>query len=368
MTLAFVRQQCWILGGRQPVRSFILKCMRCARQRGLRAQQLMGQLPSHRVTPAPPFTHTGVDYAGPITLKTWKGRGSKTMKGWLCVFVCFTTSAVHLEAVSDCSTDAFLAAFRRFSGRRGLCQTLYSDCGTNFIGAAAEIKKLFDRGSKECSQLQQVFARDRITWRFNPPAAPHMGGKWEAAVKSVKHHLARLHETAFTFEELTTLLTQIEAVLNSRPLEALTEDPDDLAVLTPGHFLIGQAINTLPEPSLLDLKTARLDRWQLIQQQLQRFWSTWSTSYLQRQQAISKWQHPTNQLKEGSLVLITDERFPPSKWPLARIITLHPGKDGLTRVVTLKTATTTLTRPVSKLAVLPFNPSSDQKDDRSSAS
>ncbi|XP_011883306.1 PREDICTED: uncharacterized protein LOC105570566 [Vollenhovia emeryi] len=353
LTLAKIRQTYWILGGRAPVKSHILRCVVCARQRGVRAQQLMSQLPMARVTPARPFAHTGVDYAGPIQLKTWKGRGAKVHKGWMCVFVCMTTSAVHLEVVSDYSTDGFLATYRRFSSRRGPAEVLYSDCGTNFVGADTALKKLFKDSSKEFKDLTATLSTKETSWRFNSPSSPHMGGKWEAVVKSIKFHLRRtIGETPLTFEEFSTLLTQIEAVLNSRPLEPLSDDPDDLSALTPGHFLVGSALNAIPEPSLIDISTSRLSRWQLIQQRVQQFWSQWSSHYLQRQQAISKWHHPTNDITVGSLVLLTDERMPPSKWPLARVLELHPGKDGLTRIVTIKTATTTLTRPIVKLAPL----------------
>ncbi|XP_015123620.1 uncharacterized protein LOC107045776 [Diachasma alloeum] len=115
-----------------------------------------------------------------------------------------------------------------------------------------------------------------------PLGAPHFGGKGEATVKSVKFHLKRkIADTLLTFEELTTLLAQIEAVLNSRPLEPLSEGADDVSALTPGHVLIGQALTALPEPSLDDLNIARLSRWQLVQQKVECFWKRWSTSYLQ---------------------------------------------------------------------------------------
>ncbi|XP_011877367.1 PREDICTED: uncharacterized protein LOC105567254 [Vollenhovia emeryi] len=355
LTLAHIRQSYWIIGGRAPVKSHILRCVVCARQRGIRAHQLMGQLPLPRVTPSRAFTHTGIDYAGPLTLKTWKGRGAKTHKGWICVFVCLTTSAVHLEVVSDYSTDGFISTYRRFVSRRGIPHSLYSDCGTNFVGAEKSLQTLFTESSQDNRRISSLLAQDRTQWIFNPPAAPHMGGKWEAVVKSLKHHLRRtIGETLLTFEETTTLLAQIEAILNSRPLEPLSDDSDDISALTPGHFLIGSALTSVPEPSLKDLATARLSRWQFIQQRVQQFWSQWSAQYLQRQQAISKWHHLSNDIQVGTLVLITDERLPPCKWPLARVSTLMPAKDGLTRVVTLKTPTTTLTRPITKLAPLPI--------------
>ncbi|XP_057339392.1 uncharacterized protein LOC130676900 [Microplitis mediator] len=324
----------------------------------------MGQLPSARVRPSKAFLHTGIDYAGPVTLKTFQGRGAKTYKGWIAVFVCLATSAIHIEIVTDYSTDAFVAAFRRFTSRRGACSTLYSDCGTNFVGADATLKREFAAGSRQLRELQYLLATDGTDWKFNPPSAPHFGGKWEAAVKSIKFHLIRtIGESLLTYDQLATVLTQIEAVLNSRPIAPLSEDPADLTALTPGHFLIGEPLIAVPGPSLLENNTATLSRWQQLQQMFQTFWTRWSSEYLQRHQSISKWHHPSNIIKVGSLVLLTDERFPPSKWPLARVLALNPGRDGLTRVVTLKTATTELVRPIAKLCVLPVHSPDDNPVD-----
>ena len=205
------------------------------------------------------FSHTRVDYAGSLTLKAWKGRGAKTHKGWIYVFVCFATSAVHLELVSDYSTEGFIAAYRRFISRRSITHTLYSDCGTNFIGADATLRKLVHQSTQEHQNIAYILSKDNTLWSFNPPAASHMGGKWEAVVKSTKFHLRRtVGETVLTFEELATLLTQIEAILNSQPLEPLRDDPGDVSALTPRHFLTSSAFCTLPEPSLTDLATSRL--------------------------------------------------------------------------------------------------------------
>ncbi|XP_029054393.2 uncharacterized protein LOC114881715 [Osmia bicornis bicornis] len=194
----------------------------------------MGQLPLCRITPSRPFTHSGVDYAGPLTLKTWKGRGAKTPKGWIGVFVCFATSAVHLEVVTVYSADAFIAAYRRFAARRGAAASLYSDCGTNFQGADAQLKKQFRDSTRENQDIAALLAKDGTQWNFNPSAVPHMGGEWEAVVKSLKFHLKRtIGDALLTFEESITLLAQIEAILNSRPVEPLSDDPDDISALSP---------------------------------------------------------------------------------------------------------------------------------------
>ncbi|XP_011877529.1 PREDICTED: uncharacterized protein LOC105567318, partial [Vollenhovia emeryi] len=273
-TVAFLRNDYWIIGGRSPVRAFILRCVLCARFRQKRAQQLMGQLPLERVTPSRPFLHSGVDYAGPFSLKTWRGKNARTYKGYLVLFVCFSTSAVHLELVTDYTTDAFIAAYKRFTARRGICATLISDCGTNLKGADQELQRLFSASSTESREIATLLANDGTHWKFNPPAALHFGGKWEAGVKSVKYHLRRVvGDTSLTYEEMTTIFTQIEAILNSRPLCPLTDDPDDIQALTPGHFLIGCAPTIIPEPSLESVKSSRLSRWQLTRQMLDSFWA-----------------------------------------------------------------------------------------------
>ncbi|KMQ87828.1 hypothetical protein RF55_12794 [Lasius niger] len=202
-------------------------------------------------TPPRPFQHIGVDYAGPIFLRTTKVRGHKSTMAFIAVFVCMNIKAVHLDVASDYSADAFLAALRRFIARRRLCEVMYSDCGTNFAGADRQLKDLFTASSKEGRRIADELARDRIRWKFNPPAAPHFGGLWETAVKAFKRHLRRIiGDATLMFEEMSTLLAQMEACLNSRPLEALIEDPDDTAALTPRHSLIGTALNAVPEPSL----------------------------------------------------------------------------------------------------------------------
>ena len=129
--------------------------------------------------------------------------------------MCFATSAVHLEPVSDYSTEGFIAAYRRFTSRRGIVHTLYSDCCTNFIGADATLRKLFHQNTQEHRNIAFILSKDNTQWSFNQAAAPHMGGKWEAVVKSTKFHSRRtVDETVLTFKELTTLITQIEAILN----------------------------------------------------------------------------------------------------------------------------------------------------------
>lgn len=201
-----------------------------------------------------------------------------------------------------------------------------------------------------------LLANDGTQWLFNPPAASHFGGHWEAGVKSVKYHLKRVVGDNFlTYEEMNTLLTQIETVLNSRSLSPLSDDPEDLNALTPGHFLTGSSLTTIPEPSLLSLKGFRLSRWQLTRQMLESFWTRWSRECLQRHLAIYKWNRISPSLQESSLVLIADERYPSSKWPLGRIIQTHPGKNDQVRVVSIRTQSSIIKLSVVKICPLPIS-------------
>lgn len=356
LVLAFIRKHYWILDARNAIRRQIWKCVKCYRFRAERATQLMGSLPVPRVNFSRSFAHTGVDFAGPIDLRTAIGRGKSTYKGYFSIFICMATRAIHLEAVTGMSTDHFMAAFDRFVSRRGLPSDMYSDNGTNFVGAqrtlGAELHEFLN-------QLQPTVAErlacKEVNWHFNPPSSPHFGGLWEAGVKSVKFHLKRsFGDKIFTYEEFNTALCQVEACLNSRPLCPQSNDPDDLNFLTPAD-LLGVRIGLIrPSPSLLHLNENRLGRWQHIQHVAQNFWKKYSGEFLSRMQQRSKWNTSKRNLRVGDMVLVCDELASPNRWPIARITATHPGQDGLIRVVSIKTTNGVYKRPIAKLALLPI--------------
>jgi hypothetical protein len=200
---------------------------------------------------------------------------SKTVtKGYIAIFVCFTTKAVHIELVTSLTTEAFMAALRRFIARRGKPRTIYSDNGTKFQGAANQLHEIYRmlQTTSEMTKVQNLLATEGCDWIFIQPHAPHHGGLWEAAVKSMKHHLRRtLRSHNATYEELSTLLTEIEACLNSRPLCILSDDPFNQTYLSPGHFVIGQPLTQLPAIDYTNSKCNSLCRWQLFQQMQQHF-------------------------------------------------------------------------------------------------
>lgn len=358
LMLSIIRRKYWIVNARATIHHFVHKCITCYRQRASTKHQLMASLPAPRVQRSSrPFTHTGVDYCGPFEIRASKGRGIKTYKAYVAVFVCLMVKAIHVECVDGLTSDAFLAAFRRFVARRGMPSNMYSDNGTNFVGAANELEKQFNQITKENERkITDKYIDDGIQWHFIPPGSPHFGGLWEAGVKSVKFHLRRvIGETKLTYEEMSTLLCQIEACLNSRPLCANTENPTDLTALTPAHFLVNTDLLTIPEPSIIEINPNRLNHWQKIQQMRQCFCKRWQSDYLSQLQQRPKWQIELPNLKIDELVLVRDDRLSSSQWPLGRIIEIHPGNDGCVRVVTVKTSTGTYKRNITKICRLPIN-------------
>lgn len=249
LTLACTRQEFWILNGRNMVKKFIHNCLTCYRQQPSPVEQLMAPLPNMKTTQARAFLHCGLDFAGPIEIKSADRRNAPTVKGYICVFVCMASKATYLEAVGILSTQKFILSLRRFMARRGISSDIYCDQGTNFIGAGNELPRLFLQAKSSVSaEIANTFAKDGTTFHFIPPNAPNWGGQWEAYVKLTKHHLRRINTAIkLTYEEMSTLLAQIEACVNSRPLCALTNDIDDLNPLTPGHLFIGTPINLIPE-------------------------------------------------------------------------------------------------------------------------
>lgn len=318
----------------------------------------MGYLPKLRITPSRPFIHTGIDYAGPLQIRATTGRGRVQMsKGYIVLFICFSTKAIHLELVSSMTSQAFIAVLKRFISRRGIPTQMHCDNGTNFVGAQREISESFQEFEKilHDKRVFDFIAEHCIDFQFIPPSSPHFGGLWESNIKSVKTHLRRVTNCAvLSYEELYTLLVQIEGLLNSRPLTPMSDDVNDLNYLSPAHFLIGAPIVALPEGNYVEIKESLLTRWQNIQKRSQGFWNIWSKEYLTSLQYRPKWQSEETNLKIGNLVLIRDTNLPPSHWATGRITSLSPGKDGLVRVVTLKTSTGELKRPIVKLVKLPI--------------
>ena len=354
LTASLCRQY-HIIGCKRVVRSITRGCIICRKISAKPSPQMTGQLPRERLTPGLVFDKVGVDFAGPVYVKYAHVRKPVIVKAYVCLFVSLSVKAVHLELVSDLTADAFVATLRRFIARRGKPSLILSDHGTNFTGATRELREMYDflKGQVAQHKISDFCSTQNIDWKFIPERAPHFGGLWEAAVKSMKFHFKRvIADTKLTFEELMTVLTQIESCLNSRPLTPLSCDEDGIEVLTPGHFLVGQPLESIPDPSSSYRSMSLLKRWCLCQSLVRHFWKRWSDEYLSSLRRHNKWKFPTRNVRVGDVVILKEDNLVTTKWPLARVLATYPGKDGLVRVVTVKTTTGIYKRPIVKIALL----------------
>ncbi|XP_055714786.1 uncharacterized protein LOC129808906 [Phlebotomus papatasi] len=364
LMMASLRQRYWPLAGRNLTRKVFRECVTCIRSNPITQCQLMSDLPEGRVNFSRPFTRTGCDFAGPISIKL-EGRRAATLKGYIAVFVCFSTKAVHLEALTSLSTEAFISMFRRFVARRGLPAQFYTDNQTTFVGADLELRRAF-RDIEFKESLNNFFIGSEIQWCFAPPRGPHHNGLCEAAVRSCKTHLRKvIGQCTLSYEELSTLLCQIEAVLNSRPLVKMSNAINDPQFLSPGHFLTGSALTQLPTQSFDDVPSGRLDKWQMLQKLTQDFAIRWKRDYLHSLQTRSKWDSENENLKVSDIVLIKDDLLPSTHWSLGRIERVFPQQnDEKVRVVEVRTSKGLFKRPVVKLVKLPVNDvGADGEDD-----
>lgn len=363
-TISFLNLKYWPLKAKSIVRQAIHSCHECFRAKPKLREQFMGNLPLSRVTPSLPFETTGVDYAGPILIKTSNLRKAPLIKAYIAVFVCLVTKAIHLEVVTSLSTESFKKAFVRFLSRRGLCKRMLSDNGSTFIGANNEYKQITDFLTREENNFREFFMKRGIDWQTIPPRAPHMGGLWEAAVKSAKHLLVTtMGDTTLTYEDLSTIMARIEAILNSRPLTYMNDDPNDPRPLTPGHFLIGKELIGPPEQDETNERIPPTKIFRRMTQIQQHFWNRWSREVLRQMQLRNKNFKTKITYQVGQIVLLHEDNSPSLHWPIGIIHEILPGHDGIVRVVKIRLANGKIfSRAITKIAVLPKPEAYDQDE------
>ncbi|XP_062699464.1 uncharacterized protein LOC115268100 [Aedes albopictus] len=351
------QQRYWMRNLRKLAKTVVNRCILCARARPRKLQQQMGQLPRPRVNPSPAFTHTGVDLCGPFQILP-SPRAKTRMTVYVCIFVCFSTKAVHLEVVEDQSTGAFIAALMRFTSLRGKPEVIYSDNGRNFVGAGRELAELRKIYNNEIFQdeLVGIAANKGINFSFIPPRSPNFGGLWEANIKVAKRlFTAAARGACFNILELQTVLYQVAAIMNSRPLTVVWTDASIPEPLTPGHFLIGRSMTALPIPGKFIENGSISVRWKRIQHQTLQFWRRWQDEYLQHLRCMAKWTKKQPNLAVGQVVLIGDDHNPVAKWPMGIVTSTHPGADGVVRVATVRVGPNLYKRNVRLLAPLPID-------------
>ncbi len=317
--MAILSNEYFISGVRSLARKIARDCVHCRQVNSIPCTQKLGQLPSQRVNFKSAFQEVGVDYAGPILVKSGSNKRKPALeKGYVAVFTCMVTRAVHLEPVTSLHADSFIAALERFVNRRGCPSTIYSDNGTNFVAAEKEIRFAINSITKQ--DVVRTFTRTKnISWKFSPVQSPHHGGLWEAGVKQMKRALAKIiGSQKLTFEELATALTHVEALLNCRPITTLDSLPDDgIPVLTPAHFLNGRPLLALPTtlPNSV-LTRSVLKHWNHVKRLQIELQQRWYHEYLKiHQQQSKKWKKRSPNLQIGDIVgvrsvLLGNQRLP----------------------------------------------------------
>lgn len=298
----------------------------------------------------PPFVFVGIDYFGPLMVKT----GHTHEKRYGCLFTCLTTRAVHIEVAQSLSTDSFIAAFQRFTSRRGVQEKVYRDNGTNLVSGESELRKSIQRWNQ--SKIGQHMTQHEIEWHFNQHYASHMGGAWERIIRSTRTILkALVKEQLLNDEQLLTLIAEVEKIMNDRPITQVSSDPNDPPALTPSMLLLMKSNCSIPQGVFRKEDVYAKRWWKQIQYLVNMFWRRWLREYLPALLTRQKWQRPTKDLCIDDVVLVADENLPRGQWPFGRVINVNVVRNGRVRSCVIKSRNSHLVRPVTKLCLLENN-------------
>ncbi|XP_052764084.1 uncharacterized protein LOC128206005 [Mya arenaria] len=342
-TLSCVRYKYWIPQGRAVVKSVLRQCNVCRRSEGgpYKVPE-MPPLPKSRVTSAQPFTNTGLDYLGPLYIKS----AAEKKKIWVCLFTCLVTRAIHLEVVQDMSSEEFLLSFRRFVALRGVPNAITSDNALQFKTAGATMDMLWSHTLKH-EDVTSYMSENRIKWHFIVERAPWFGGFYERLVGLVKRPLRKtLGRKLLTLIQMQTVMREVEAVVNARPLVYVDDDINSTITLTPGHFLtlnprvgvpeIDDDTDDLPYIPCESTADKLLAMWKKGNSLLNLFWKMWRDDYL-----LSLRERTQTHLKSGRIqssaqpcagdVILVKDELPRGCWKMGKIKRLRTSGDGYVR-------------------------------------
>ncbi|XP_024118967.1 uncharacterized protein LOC112140289 [Oryzias melastigma] len=346
----------WILSGKRLICTVIHNCVTCRKLRGKVEEQRMADLPVERLQVCPPFTYVGLDVFGPWMVASRRTRGGHAEnKRWAIMFSCLSSRAVHIELIESMDSSSCINALRRFFAMRGPAKQLMSDCGTNFIGASKELG--MDKNSLD-SKVQKYLDGCGCVWKFNPPHASHMGGSWERMIgvsRRILDSLLLQSKVRLTHEVLSTLMAEVVAIMNARPLIPVSSDPDNPQVLSPS-ILLTQKSGVSPPLADFSEKDMFTKQWRQVQALANQFWTRWRKEYLPCLQGRQKWTTLRKDLKVGDVVLLKDKAAERNHWPMARIKNTFPGSDGHIRQVEVNTIdqgrVKTFSRPITEVVLL----------------
>ncbi|VDK53537.1 unnamed protein product, partial [Cylicostephanus goldi] len=370
-TIASIRQLYWIPKIRQQVRKIVSHCFQCKIFNGLPYHYPdTTDLPQRRVIRCHPFQHIGLDF---FDLPCYK-EGEESMKLYGCIFTCTATRMIHLELVRNMTTYDFLNALRRFIGRRGTPETITCDNAPTFL----QSENILTNKNSQNANLIRVIANKEIEWKHITPYAPWQGSFYERLIKSIKHalHKTLRNKGNHSFDEMQTIIIEIEACLNSRPLTYQGSTNEELTSIRPIDFiqrdisltlkLDNNLVEETDDPNFILPNEQRLlrNRQQVIDaltssyQQTERFWNVWQHQYLTSLRETHKRCTPKQRLGQempsiGDVVLVCEPILPRNEWRMARITKVQPGSDGQIREAELITTTRRkIRRPVNLLIPL----------------
>lgn len=347
----------WITGAKRLVYLVIHNCIICKKLRGSFASQKMSDLPLERVEQVSPFSYVGVDVFGPWQIVSRRTRGGNAAsKRWAVLFTCLTIRAVHIEVIEDMSSSAFINALRRFVSVRGKVKLYRSDRGTNFVGAVDSIG--VEAINVEDEITENYLQKSGSVWVFNSPHSSHMGGTWERMIGIARRILDSMlaNVKTLTHDVLVTLMAEVSAMINSRPIVPLSYDPEVSEVLSPATLLTLKLDCEKTPTGSMDIKDLYRVQWKQVQHLASQFWLRWQKQYLQSLQSRRKWNQEQESLKVGDVILMRDTDLVRSSWSLGRISRVFPSKDGKVRkveVCVIKGGKKLFyTRPVTELVYL----------------
>ena len=301
------------------------------------AVSVLPDLPHFRVDDNVPFSHTGLDFAGPLLVK---GKNGDVIKCYVCLYTCLSTRAVHLELVEGLDVESFLHSFKRFCARRGLPVTLLSDNVKTFKSASKEVKKLV--------RLPRIFdhlTNRKVDWKFIVALSPWMGGAWEHLIRSVKRCLVKvIGHASLSYYELSTILTEVESVLNCRPLTYLYRDEGgEEYALTPSHLIYGRNVSESNENyhEVVSTYESLSSRAKYHHRLLSQFTKQWKNEYLLGLLESTKLNAYGKKLvvNVDDIVMLKDDQTKRSFWKICKIIELKSGTDGNIRAARIQLVT-----------------------------
>ena len=309
-------------------------CTHCKLHKVKLLGQKMGTLPAARFLPSPPFNQSVLDLFGPYLIRGEKNPRICNIKVWGVMIVDLVSRGVHIELSCGYDTASFLVAFRRFAALRGWPSTIYSDPGTQLVGASKEVRAAWD-GLQGDDGARSTLSRQGTQWIFGPADSPWYQGAAEALIKSAKLAITQtVHHSRLTFSEMHTAFSEVANLLNERPIGYSPSNDNEINILTPNNLLLGRS--TCHNPGGFEPTCSLLSRVNAVKDLVDSFWEAWTQLYAPTLIKQSKWSHEERPLRVGDIVLVADSNVMRGEYRLARVSAVHPSKDGLVRRVTIE--------------------------------